>query len=122
LAGLHDFTPKSLAMEEWSARGACSGLAADAYFNLARRATAAIVIPPDLTRPGVMRRLTPQQIEADFVDANPDLTVDGVAVDCRHGVFAGIRICLTKQLAFRPCAEVDASGCRGASLAIPEVD
>ena len=122
LVAVNDFMPRSLAAEEWAVRGVCSGLRARAYFDLARRAVATVVIPSDLTRPNVAARLTPSQIQADFVAANPGMTADGLAVDCRRGVFTGIKVCLTKDLAFRPCEEVHATSCQGNYLEIPEIE
>jgi ribonuclease T2 len=122
LAGLVDLMPKSLAMEQWASGGVCTGLRAAAYFDLARDAIATVVIPPELTRPGVPERLTPRQIEQMFVAANPGMPADGLSVACRQGVFAGVSVCLTRGLGFRSCGEARAGSCSGGSLAVPEVD
>jgi len=113
---------KASALEEWAARGVCAGLRADDYFALARDAVAAVAIPPDLVRPGVPDRLTPSQIIGDFTAANPRLVAEGLAVDCYRGVFTGIKVCMTKDLDFRPCEEVHALSCQGDPLVIPEIE
>ena len=57
-------------------------------------------------------------VEAAFVDANPGLRDDGIAISCKDGLLAEVRICLTRELDFRACAEVDARGCRSRSIFI----
>jgi ribonuclease T2 len=122
LIAVHDLMPRSLAVEQWTARGVCTGLDPDGYFELAREALATVAVPPELRRPGVADKLTPRQIEDAFVSANPGLMADDVSVQCRQGVFTGVKVCLTRDLAFRPCGEVRLSSCQGGTLDIPEVD
>jgi ribonuclease T2 len=60
-------------------------------------------------------------VEAAFVAANPGLSRDGIAVACRRGYLAEVRICLTREMNFRACAEVDTDGCRQSDLLLPGI-
>ena len=42
-----------------------------------------------------------------------------MAVTCDQGEFEEIRICLTKDLEFRSCQEVDRRSCRAGSVSVP---
>lgn len=92
-----------LAWHEWQAHGRCSGLSAQDYFALSRRAYAAV------TRPEVLRklekdvRLPGRVIEEAFLEVNPQLSADGVTVTCPDNRIREVRICLTKDLEPRDC-------------------
>ena len=45
--------PAAAVRHEWQAHGTCTGLSADAYFELVRRAFASIHIPRQFLRPAV---------------------------------------------------------------------
>jgi ribonuclease T2 len=47
------------------------------------------------------------------------LREDGLAVTCDRGELEEVRICLTKDLEFRSCRQVDRSGCRAGNLFVP---
>lgn len=88
---------------QWKKHGVCSGLEADAYYDLAREAFGRI------NRPEVLRKIDrtfavpASLIEEAFLQANPDLTADMVTVTCRDGHIQEVRICLTRELAPREC-------------------
>ena len=48
-----------------------------------------------------------------------DLESSGAAVACGDGWLAEVRLCLTRELDFRDCEEVDARGCRQGRLRLP---
>jgi ribonuclease T2 len=112
------FMPRSLAIHEWRVHGVCSGLTADDYFALTGLAARRVVVPADL---GERRatEMTPGEIEAAFVAANPGLTHAGMSVQCREGAFTEVRICMTRALEFRACAEVDADACSRRTVSVP---
>jgi ribonuclease T2 len=58
-------------------------------------------------------------VENAFAAANPGLARDGIAVSCADGRLDEVRICLTRDLSFRSCANVDRRGCRQRSLEVP---
>ncbi len=120
--GMLDLMPsRDLVRHEWQKHGACSGLTPDSYFALVRKARARIVLPPDMARQARGATAAPRQIEDAFIRANPGLRPDGIAVMCSRQRLEEIRICLTKDLRFRPCPEVDARSCRAGSIQIPPI-
>jgi ribonuclease T2 len=119
IAAIGDLIPDpSLAAHEWVKHGLCSGLGQQRYFALVKAAAARVTIPPAFAD-GAPARLSPRAVEQAFVEANPGLATGGLSVQCRRGQLTEIRVCLTKDLAFRPCAEVDADSCHARSLAVP---
>lgn len=115
----HVMPSASLARYQWRKHGMCSGLDEADYFALLVAAAERVVVPDTLTGG---QSLSPARIEAAFAAVNPGLGADGMSVQCRDRRFTEIRICLTKDLAFRDCDEVDADRCSAASIAIPEAD
>lgn len=108
-----------LARYEWRKHGMCSGLSEAAYFGLMLKAAEKVAVPPALRRTGSQRMLSPDAIEAAFVSANPGLRRDGIAVTCSARKLVEVRVCLTKDLQFRRCLDVDDDGCRSASISVP---
>jgi ribonuclease T2 len=66
--------------------------------------------------------LDPDAVEAAFIDANDDLPAEAIAVTCESGLLREVRICLTDDLAFRPCAEVDRRSCDTRTTTMPAPD
>ncbi|WP_421723352.1 ribonuclease T2 family protein [Bauldia sp.] len=113
IASISDVMPSGKeAAHAWNRHGTCSGLRPKAYFDLLRRAVAAVTIPTRYRAPETAIATSPRTIEADFLAANPGLSERGFALSCsRQGVLQA-RICLTKRLQFRRCADVDRLTCR----------
>jgi len=110
-----------LVFNEWDRHGTCSGLAPRAYFDTVRKARAAVKVPPeygDLQEP---LSVTPAAVEAAFIKANPGLPANGIAVECDKKRLTEVRICLSKELQFRDCAEVARRSCRREQLLMPPV-
>lgn len=100
-----------LAWHQWRKHGRCSGLTAEAYFAAARRALAGITIPAIFRAPRQDRRLSAAAVEAAFLAANPGLESSMITITCRDGRIREARICLTKDLAPRPCGRDVARDC-----------
>ena len=101
-----------LAWYEWKKHGRCSGLSAADYFETSRQAYEGIVIPDvfralrqDVTLPASV-------VEEAFVEANPGLDAAMITITCDAGRIEEARICLTKELAPRPCGLDAARDCR----------
>ena len=110
-----------LIFHEWDRHGTCSGLNARAYFDTVRKARAQVKIPEayiELTRP---LTVTPDEVEEAFVEANPGLSRDGIAVTCDSRRLQEVRICLSKELGFRECDETNRRACRRDKLVMPPV-
>ncbi|WP_119942978.1 ribonuclease [Neorhizobium sp. NCHU2750] len=117
---MFDIMPSmSLVGHEWRRHGSCSGLDQKAYFDTVRRAFEHVAIPADLARGDRPLSLSPNDIENKFIAANPGMTHQGIAASCGGQRLEEIRICMTKDLQFRDCAEVDRSGCRIGQITLP---
>ena len=122
-ASVEDLTPDpGLIRHTWRKHGTCTGLPPEVYFATARAAAERIEIPAAFVRAGSGRRVSAEAAESLFATANPGLNEDAIAVSCESGWFKEIRICLTRDLAFRACDEVDRRGCRQGDLRLPAPD
>jgi len=101
-----------LAWHEWKKHGRCSGLSAADYFALSRRALVAVTIPPVLARLDRDVRLPASVVEEAFIDANPGLARNMITITCAAGRIEEARLCLTRDLAPRPCGPDAARDCR----------
>jgi len=110
-----------LVFNEWDKHGTCSGLSPHAYFETVRKARAAVKIPPEYIDLKEPLSVTPAAIADAFVKANPGLSQDGMAVECDRRRLTEIRVCLSKDLQFRDCAELARRSCRRDQLVMPPV-
>jgi ribonuclease T2 len=110
-----------LIFREWDRHGVCSGLPARAYFETIRKARAMVKIPEDFLDLKQPRSVTPGEVEDAFIAANPGLAHDGIAIGCDAKRLNEVRICLSKDLKFRDCAEVDQRACRRDQVLMPRV-
>ncbi|MBZ5687970.1 MAG: ribonuclease T(2) [Acidobacteriia bacterium] len=92
-----------LVAHEWTTHGTCSGLDADSYFKLVRRAFESVKVPGRLATPKQGFSITPQELKKEFVAANPRLNAEGLAVSCGNNYLTGIDVCFDKQLQPRAC-------------------
>ncbi|PVB60288.1 ribonuclease T2 [Labrenzia sp. 011] len=117
---MEDIMPShSLVFYQWRKHGTCSGLDPEDYFSLTRQAFEKIAIPGVFEKLEKRGKAAPATVEKAFRLANPGLKEEGMAVTCDQGELEDVRICLTKDLAFRACPDVDRSGCRSSTLAVP---
>lgn len=110
-----------LIFHEWDRHGTCSGLTARAYFELVRKARAIVKIPPEFIELKAPLTVSPDEVEAAFVKANAGLTQNGISVGCDSKRLREVRICLTRELAFRDCEEINRRACRRERLVMPPV-
>jgi ribonuclease T2 len=122
-ANYFDIMPSmGLIGHQWRKHGTCSGLDHEAYFDLVREAHDAVRIPDRLVDAEQTETVTQDAVEAAFVAANPGLDRQGIAVTCDRDHLREVRICLTKDLGFRSCPEVDADACPRATMTLPASD
>jgi ribonuclease T2 len=110
-----------LVYHEWDQHGTCSGLRAQAYFDLVRKARETVKIPETYAAPKATLTVTPDEVEDAFVKTNPGLSRAAIAVTCGSTRLSEVRICLNKELKFRDCGEVDRRACRRDKLIMPPV-
>src|SRR5688572_28035390 len=108
-----------LVYHEWDRHGTCSGLAAQSYFDLVRKARSAVKIPEAYNAPQGPISVSPDEVEDAFAAANPGLPRTGIAVTCGGTRLGEVRICMSKDLRFRECPEVDRRACRRDKLVMP---
>ena len=110
---------RRLIEHQWDKHGSCSGLSQVEYFATLAHAWKRVAIPGKLKRLRRGERIPPDEIEALFSIANPGLTEAGIAVSCKRGQLAEVRICMDRNLQYRACQEVDRRGCRGRPVNVP---
>lgn len=120
--GLYDIMPSAgLIRHEWRTHGACAGLAQRDYFRVLRTAREKISIPAQFSRLDRYRQVAPGEVEAAFLRANAAMPANAVAVTCDRRYLREVRICMTKNLRFRACPEVDRRACRRSEVVMPPV-
>jgi len=110
-----------LIFNEWDKHGTCSGLAARAYFESVRKARAAVKIPEEFLQLSEQKTIAPADLEAAFIKANPGLSSSAISVTCSSRRLSEVRICLSKDMQFRACEELDRRACRRDDVVMPPV-
>jgi ribonuclease T2 len=108
-----------LIFNEWDKHGTCSGLSARAYFEAIRKARAAVRIPEEFLETTEARTIAPAALEEAFIKANPGLSEAAIAVTCDNRRLSEVRICLSKDLQFRACDEINRRACRRETVEMP---
>jgi len=122
LRTLYDLMPSAgLIRHEWTSHGACSGLAQRDYFRVLRAARDKVAIPQQYQQIDSYLTVAPRDAEAAFLQANQPMPADGIAVTCDKRFLREVRICLTKDLKFRSCPEIDRRDCRLDKAVMPPV-
>lgn len=120
LRSLYDIMPSAgLIRYQWRKHGSCSGFGQGDYFRVLRAARERIVIPAAYRQVGQWLTVDPDTVESDFRKANQGLPANGVAVTCDDRYLREVRLCLTQDLAFRSCPEVDRRACTSAKAVMP---
>ena len=110
-----------LIFSEWDKHGTCSGLGERGYFETIRKARAAVKIPEEFLQLSEPKTIAPNDLEAAFIKANPGLSSAAIAVTCNRTRLSEVRVCLAKDLQFRPCDEIDRRGCRRDQVTMPPI-
>jgi ribonuclease T2 len=110
-----------LVFRQWDKHGVCSGLEPRGYFDAVRKARAQVKIPEPYIELSKHLMVTPDEVEEAFVEANPGMSRKGIAVTCNSRRMDEVRVCMTKDLRFRECTDVDRRACRRDRLVMPPV-
>src|SRR6202051_4867173 len=108
-----------LIFNEWDKHGTCSGMGARAYFETIRKARSAVKIPEEYLELAAPKTVAPAEIEDAFIKVNPGLSSSAIAVTCDKTRLAEVRICLSKDLQFRACEDIDRRSCRRDQVTMP---
>lgn len=92
---------KRLVKLQWDRHGTCTGMDANTYFNTLRRAYEKIRIPK------LDKNENVKELEKEFVQMNKGMSQQGIAIIKSKKHLSEVRICMTKELEFRECFEVD---------------
>jgi ribonuclease T2 len=65
------------------------------------------------------KTVAPAEIEDAFIKVNPGLSSSAIAVTCNRTRLSEVRICLSKDLQFRACEDIDHRGCRRDQVTMP---
>lgn len=119
---LRDIMPSaSLIGHQWRMHGSCSGLSQTDYFRTVRAAFGNVVIPDKFQSLKPSGRIGAGDVEQAFVEANPGMSEDGISVSCGKKLLREVRICMTRDLQFRSCGELERKACRADGLRMPPV-
>jgi ribonuclease T2 len=110
-----------LIFNEWDKHGTCSGLSARAYFETIRKARSAVKIPEEYLELSAPKTVAPAEIEDAFIKVNPGLSSSAIAVTCEKTRLSEVRICMSKELQFRACEEIDRRACRREQVVMPPI-
>lgn len=104
IASMLDIMPsRSLVIHEYRTHGTCSGLDPTQYFSTAHRLFNAVTIPQRFRSPPEAQYAAPSEIRDAFLQANPNLNADMLAVVCDGKGLKEVRICFSKDGHPRAC-------------------
>ncbi|KAA0075247.1 ribonuclease T [Tardiphaga sp. P9-11] len=108
-----------LIFNEWDKHGTCSGLGQRGYFEAIRKARAGVKIPDEFLDLQQTKTIAPAAIEEAFIKVNPGLSSSAIAVTCDRNRLTEVRVCMSKDLQFRACEEIDRRACRRDQVVMP---
>jgi len=110
-----------LIFNEWDKHGTCSGLGERGYFETIRKARATVKIPEEYLQLSEPKTIAPGELEEAFIKVNPGLSSSAISVTCDSRRLSEVRVCLSKDLQFRACEEIDRRACRRDQVLMPPV-
>ena len=117
-ADFHDLYPDpGLLHHEWETHGTCSGLDPETFFRKARAATGSLHIPAQLTALDHQISMPPNAILSLFLESNPSLPRESLALSCGNNFLTAVELCLDKQLHPISCGPI--RSCRANTVRIP---
>lgn len=123
---LRDIMPsKRLVIHQWKKHGSCSGLGMNAYFDSTRMFFQKVKIPARYSAPTADIVTTPSQLVTDFIKTNAALEAGMLSVQCGNARdrarLAELRVCYSKDGAFRDCGANERRVCNAKTLVLPKV-
>ena len=105
-----------LVEHEWQTHGTCSGLSADVFFAMVRRAYTNVQIPSGIGAASDADGVTPGQLLARFAQANPRYPAGSFALSCGNNRLTAIAVCLSKNMQPESCQGV--RSCRANTIRV----
>jgi ribonuclease T2 len=121
---MRDIMPsKSLIIHEYRVHGTCSGLEPAQYFGVARQLYERVSVPPRFFAPDADRLASPDEIEREFLAANPWLDPEMISITCRRANLLDIRVCFGRDLFPRSCGDNEDQKrlCPAGKITVPPV-
>jgi len=117
---MSDIMPDAgLVAHEWSTHGTCSGLDAESYFKLLRRAFTAVTIPERFAAARENFSISPDEVKSAFVRANSGISAEEMTVSCGNNYLTAVSVCLSKEL--KPLACQNLRDCRANVIRVPRI-
>jgi ribonuclease T2 len=117
-AAYKDIYPdQGLLEHEWRTHGTCSGLSADAFLSTARAAYQSVTVPAKLRNLTRQTSMSPNQIMNLFMEDNPRIPRESLAVSCGNNYLTAVEICLDKSLKPVQCGPL--RSCRAITIRVP---
>lgn len=110
---------RGLIRHQWKKHGTCTGLSQEDYFATVRAAHDRLTLPSISSTDGSYRTMAPKDVEMAFEASNPGLQPDHFAVTCDRRRLREVRICMTLDLEYRSCPDVNRRACRRTSIVVP---
>lgn len=119
-AEMADIMPDpGLVNHEWLAHGTCSGLDAEHYFQLLRRAFTSVEVPSRFVALHATFSTPPQDVKREFLQVNRAFNTDEMTVSCGNNYLTAVSFCMTKDL--QPTACQNLRDCRANVIRVPAV-
>jgi ribonuclease T2 len=112
---------RRLVYYEWDRHGTCSGLNPQGYFDTLRKAREAVTIPLAYRAPAESLTVSPADITAAFIAANPGLSTSAITIACNKTRLMEVRLCLNKDLSFHDCGAIARRACWRDAVVMPAV-
>ncbi|MEM1306386.1 MAG: ribonuclease T2 [Pseudomonadota bacterium] len=117
---------RGLIIHQYKKHGTCSGLKPSRYFGAAKKLYEFVKIPERFQNAREPQTVSVREVKQAFMEANPALKSDMIAVSCRRGrgnQLREVRICFTPKGRLRPCGsnERQRRMCRADKLYVPPV-
>jgi ribonuclease T2 len=80
-----------------------------------------VKIPEEFLEATSAREVAPAEVEEAFLKSNPKLSPGGISVTCDSKRVNEVRVCLTKDLQFRDCSELERRSCKRPKVVMPAV-
>ena len=78
-------------------------------------------IPEEFLQLSEPKTIAPAELEDAFIKVNPGLSNSAISVTCDSKRLSEVRICLSKDMQFRACEEIDRRACRREQVVMPPI-
>ncbi len=107
------------AWHQWNKHGRCTDMNYQEYYARSKTLIDEFQTPRIFFEVNQALDVTPEVIESAIIEANPDLTADGISVICKNGFFTEARICLDRNFEPTSCLGRAANDCSYSPTLLP---